>query len=60
VSRPKRDLGKAIVRTDAELARLAQITPTDIFNARLKVSELGPDQVRGLMEATPEPPKNDA
>lgn len=60
MSRPKRDLGKAIIRTDAELERLSQITPSDIFNARLKVSELGPDTVRGLMEATPTPPKDDA
>lgn len=48
---PARHLGRALPRTDADLERLATITPADVHAARVLWEELAPERYRGLIEA---------
>lgn len=57
--RPRRPLGRAIRRTDAERAQAAAITPMDIVNARLLWHETAPPGWAGLIEAKVEPSEED-
>lgn len=50
--KPLVPLGRALVRTEGDLARLATITPVDVAQAVRLWDETAPTQVRGLMHAT--------
>jgi hypothetical protein len=52
--KPKKPLGKALVRTEEDLDRLAEITPGDM---EATLAEVEP-ATRALLEATPEEDKS--
>jgi hypothetical protein len=48
---PRRPIGRAIRRTDADRERLAQVTAADVVAARLLWHECAPPGWGGLIEA---------